>query len=56
MFLRITYLEDIEKVAAILVKNGYAVKRASIKGKNKKLIHGIEVTDGEEVPKEEDDE
>lgn len=56
MFIRITYLDDIEKVAAILVKNGYAVKRASIKGKNKKLIHGIEILDSTDVPKEEDDE
>lgn len=56
MFLRITYLEDIEKVAAILVKNGYTVKRASKPGKGKKLIHGIEVLDSMEVPKEEDEE
>jgi hypothetical protein len=56
MFLRITYLDDIERVAAILVKNGYTVKRASVPGKNKKKIHGIEILDSTEAPKEDDDE
>lgn len=56
MFIRINYLDDIEKMAAILVKNGYTVKRASVPGKNKKKIHGIEVLDSTEVPKEDDDE
>jgi len=56
MFLRVAYLDDIEKIAAILVKNGYAVKRASRPGKGKKVIHGIEILDSTEVPKEDDEE
>jgi hypothetical protein len=38
-----------------LVKNGYTVKRASIKGKNRKMIHGIEITESEDIPREDDE-
>jgi len=56
MFLKIAYLDDIEKLAGILVKNGYAVKRASRPGKGKKVIHGIEIFEEVKVPREDDDE
>jgi len=56
MFLKIAYLDDIEKLAGILVKNGYAVKRAKRPGKGKKVIHGIEIMENTEVPREDDDE
>jgi hypothetical protein len=57
MFVRVTYLEDIEKLSGILVKNGYTVKRASIKtkGKSRKTIYGIEITENEDAPKEDDE-
>lgn len=56
MFLKIAYLDDIEKLAGILVKNGYAVKRARRPGKGKKVIHGIEILEDIDIPREDDDE
>ncbi len=56
MFYKITYLEDIEKLAGIFVKNGYTVNRAKVKSKSGKgYTQGIEVTGDGDVQETEDE-
>lgn len=42
-FFRVQYLDDIEKLAGIFVKNGYAVRRSSIHGSGRSMVHGIQI-------------
>jgi hypothetical protein len=56
MLLKIRLNEDFEKVAGILAKNGYAVRRVKVKGKKKTTDPGIEITGAGEVEEMEEDE
>lgn len=57
MFYKITLNDDIEKVAGVFAKNGYAIKKAKRKKvKGTGYDYGIEITgDGEAVEAEEDE-
>lgn len=57
MLIKINYVDDIEKVSGLLVKNGYTVRRAKVRSKSgKSFIQCIEVTGDGEIPETEDDE
>ena len=57
MQIKISYVDDIEKMAGLLVKNGYTVRRTKVRSKTgKSFIQCIEVTGDGEIPETEDDE
>ncbi|MDF2537447.1 MAG: hypothetical protein K0S76_468 [Herbinix sp.] len=56
MILKIRLNDDFEKVAGILAKNGYAVRRVKVKGNKKSAEPGIEITGSGELEEVEDEE
>lgn len=54
MQIKLNYVDDIEKMAGLLAKNGYTVRRTKVRSKTgKSFIQCLEATGNGEIPETE---